>query len=104
MLGRERALRVLIDGETIDAEQARDRGVVSQVVADPEAEAIALAERWAALDPDLTRAIKRSVDVALDDGFTASVDFESRAQARSAQRPEIQNAVERLRARRQGRA
>src|SRR5947207_6831980 len=38
LLGRERALRLLVDGDTIDAETARDRGVVSQIAADPEAE------------------------------------------------------------------
>jgi len=104
MLGRERALRVLLDGETIEAQAALDAGLVSAVAEDAEAEALAIAERWAALDPDLARSVKRAVDIALDEGFAASVDFESRAQARSAQRPEIQKAVERLRARRQGRS
>ena len=104
ILGRERALRVLLDGDTLDADAALEAGAVSAVVDDPEAEAFAIAERWAALDPDLARSVKRAVDIAIDEGFAASVDFESRAQARSAQRPEIQKAVERLRARRQGRS
>jgi enoyl-CoA hydratase len=103
MLGRERALRVLLDGETLDAQAALAAGVVSQVAADAEGEAVALALRWAALDPDVARSIKRAVDIAIDEGFAPSVDFESLAQARSAQRPQIQEAVERLRARRQGR-
>jgi len=103
-LGRERALRVLLDGETIDAQAALETGLVSVVTEDPDAEAFAIAERWAALDPDLARSVKRALDVAIDEGFAASVDFESRAQARSAQRPEIQKAVERLRERRQGRS
>jgi enoyl-CoA hydratase len=104
ILGRERALRVLLDGDTIDAPAALDAGLVSAVVDDPEAEAFATAERWATLDGDLAQSVKRAVDIAIDVGFAASVDFESRAQARSAQRPEIQKAVERLRARRQGRS
>ena len=103
-LGRERALRVLLDGETLGAQEALDFGLVSAVTEDPEQEALALAERWAALDPDLARSVKRAVGVAIEEGFAPSVDFESRAQARSARRPAIQEAVERLRARRQGRS
>jgi enoyl-CoA hydratase len=103
MLGRERALRVLLDGETLDAQAALRAGVVSQVADDAEVEALAMASRWAALEPDVARSIKRAIDIALDEGFAPSLDFESRAQTRSAQRPQIQEAVERLRARRQGR-
>ena len=102
-LGRGRALSVLLDGETLDAEALLRAGIVERVVDDPEAEALALAERWCALDPDLTRSMKRAVDAAAADGFDASVELESWAQARSAQRPQIQQAVERMRARRQGR-
>jgi enoyl-CoA hydratase len=103
-LGRARALRVLLDGDTLDAEALLRAGIVERVVDDPEAEALALAARWCALDPDLARSIKHVVDEAADIGFAASVELESWAQARSAQRPQIQQAVERMRARRQGRS
>jgi enoyl-CoA hydratase len=103
-LGRARALRVLLDGDTLDAETLLRTGIAERVVDDPEAEALALATRWCALDPDLARSIKRAVGTAADEGFAASVELESWAQARSAQRPQIQQAVERMRARRMGRS
>jgi enoyl-CoA hydratase len=103
-LGRGRALRVLLDGETLDAEALLRMGIVERLVEDPEAEALAIAARWCALDPDLARSIKHVVDEAAANGFAASVELESWAQARSAQRPQIQEAVERMRARRQGRS
>ncbi len=103
-LGHGGALRVLLDGETLDAEALLHAGIVERIALDPEAEALALAERWCALDPDLAQSIKRAVGTAADEGFAASVELESLAQARSAQRPQIQQAVERMRARRQGRS
>ena len=103
-LGHGRALRVLLDGETLDAEALLHAGIVERVVEDPEAEALAMAARWCALDPDLARSIKHVVNTAAVEGFAASVELESRAQARSAQRPQIQAAVDRMKARRQGRS
>lgn len=103
-LGRGRALRVLLDGDTLDAETLLRAGIVERVVEDPEAEALALAARWCALEPDLARSIKHVAGEAAAIGFAASVELESEAQARSAQRPQIQQAVERMRARRQGRS
>ena len=103
-LGRAGALRVLLDGDTLDAEALARAGIAERVVDDPEAEARAMAERWCALDPDLARSIKRAVSSAAEEGFAATVELESWAQARSAQRPQIQEAVERMRARRKGRS
>jgi len=103
-LGRAKAMRVLLDGDTLDADALLRGGLVERVVDDPEAEARAMAERWCALDPDLARSVKRAVNTAGDEGFAASVEFESQAQARSARRPEIQEFVERMRARRKGRS
>ena len=101
-LGPQRALRVLLDGETIDAEAAVSTGLVLPLVDDPVTEALAIAERWSALDPDLVRSVKRTIAIAQSEGLAASTAFESWAQAKSAQQPQVQHAVDRLRARREG--
>ncbi len=58
-----------------------------------------MAARWARLDPDLARGIKRSIRLAVASGFDAALDFESWAQAASARKPQIQEAVAQRRAR-----
>jgi enoyl-CoA hydratase len=96
-LGPQRALRVLLDGETLDARTALASGLVEEVVDDPETAALEMATRWAQLDPELARAIKCSVRLALTSGFDATLEFESWAQAVSAQKPQIQKIVEQRR-------
>jgi enoyl-CoA hydratase len=89
--------------DTLDAETALRADIVSASSTTP---------RWrrapwrsaVPLDPDLARSVKRTVGTAREEGFRASVELESWAQARSAQRPQIQEAVERMRARRKGRS
>lgn len=98
-LGAQRALRVLLDGGTIDARAALEGRLVDQVVDDPEAVALAMAARWAQLEPELSRAIKRSVRLAATAGLEASMEFESWAQAASAQKPRIRELVAERRAR-----
>ena len=97
LLGTQGALRLLLDGGSLDAKAALGGGLVSEIVDDPEAEALAMAARWASLDPDLARAIKRSVRLAAEAGFQATVEHEAWAQAASAQRPEVQAVVEQRR-------
>jgi enoyl-CoA hydratase len=97
LLGPQGAMRILLDGGSLDAEAALRHGLVSEIVDDPEASALALAERWARLDPTLARDIKRSVRLAVDDGFEATVEYEAWAQAASATRPEVQAVVEQRR-------
>jgi enoyl-CoA hydratase len=97
LLGPQGAMRLLLDGGSLDAEAALKGGLVSEIVDDPEAEALAMAARWAKLDPDLAQAIKRSVRLAADAGFTATVEHEAWAQAASAKRPEVQAVVEQRR-------
>jgi enoyl-CoA hydratase len=97
LLGPQGAMRLLLDGGSLDAEAALKGGLVSEIVDDPEAEALAMAARWANLDPDLARAIKRSVRLASEAGFAATVEHEAWAQAASAQRPEVQAVVEQRR-------
>jgi enoyl-CoA hydratase len=97
-LGPQRALRILLDGETLDATTALESGLVDQIVDDPEAAALETAARWARLDADLSRDIKRSIRLAVESGFDAAVEFESWAQAASARRPRIQQVVDDRRA------
>jgi enoyl-CoA hydratase len=96
-LGPQRALRVLLDGDTLDARAAAAVGLIDEIADDPETTALEMATRWAALDPELSRAIKRSVRLASTSGFEASLEFESWAQAVSAHKPRIQEVVARRR-------
>ena len=93
LMGPQHALRVLLDGATLDANEALRRGLVDEVATDPDAAAMELARRWAALDPELSRGIKHSVQLAEREGLAASLEYESWAQARSAQKPAIQRIV-----------
>jgi enoyl-CoA hydratase len=97
ILGAQGALRILLDGDSLDAKAAVRHGIVSEIVDVPEAAGLAMAARWAGLDPDLARAIKRSVRLAESAGFAATVEHEAWAQAASAKRPEVQAVVERRR-------
>ena len=63
-LGAQRALALLLDGGSLDAAEAAAVGIVLEVVDDPLARALELAGRYAALDPDLARDIKRAVGIA----------------------------------------
>ena len=97
LLGPQGAMRVLLDGGALDAEAAVRHGLVSEIVDDPEAAALAMARRWATLDPSLAQDIKRSVRLASEAGFAATVEHEAWAQAASALRPEVQAVVEQRR-------
>jgi enoyl-CoA hydratase len=96
-VGPQRALRVLLDGQTVDARAAVAAGLVDEIVDDPETTALEMATRWARLDPELARAIKCSVRLAVTSGFDASLEFEAWAQAVSARTPQIQEVVEQRR-------
>lgn len=97
LLGPQGALRLLLDGGSLDAAGALRHGLVSEIVDDPEAAALEMAERWAKLEPALAQDIKRSVRLAADAGFAATVEYEAWAQAASATRPEVQAIVEQRR-------
>jgi enoyl-CoA hydratase len=95
-LGRQRALEVLLDGGSLTAEQAVARGLALRIEDDPLAAAVAQATRYAALDPELVRDIKRATQLAETAGFEASLEFESWAQASTATKPAIREAIARL--------
>jgi len=95
-LGRQRALSLILGGELLDAQEALRLGLVLDVVDDPLARALETASTWAATDPRLVRDIKRAVGLAESAGFDATLDFESWAQAASADNPLLAEAVARF--------
>jgi enoyl-CoA hydratase len=97
-LGASRALRTLLLGDTINAEQAVAWGLADGSGNDCVTAAIDLASRFSALDPQLARHIKRSVDLAVStNDLDAVLEYESWAQAASAASPVLQAWVERFR-------
>lgn len=99
-LGPSRALRTLLLGDTIGAEQAVAWGLADGPEDDPVAGALALAGRFAAVDPVLARHIGRSVSIAARTGDLGAVlAYETWAQAASASSPAVQAWVDRFRAR-----
>lgn len=99
-LGAQRALALLLDGGSVDAADALGSGMVIDVVDNPLAAALAMAERYASLDARLVRDIKRSVGIAAAGSFDESVEFESWAQAVSATSPATAEAMARFARRR----
>lgn len=83
-VGRQRALSLLLDGATVNAQTALDLGLVAELADDPLAEAEERAARWAAADGELLRTIKRTVQVAEAGTLGEIVELESWAQASSA--------------------
>ncbi|MDQ3537743.1 MAG: enoyl-CoA hydratase [Actinomycetota bacterium] len=96
-LGASRALQTLLLGDSVDAERAVQWGLAEGVAADPVADALEMAERFAAVEPELARSIKRGVGVAVRTGdLDAVVEYESWAQAASASSPVLQGWVEKF--------
>lgn len=97
-IGASKALRTLLLGEEINAEQAVAWGLADGPEDHCVAAAIDLAGRFAALDPQLARHIKRSVGLAVaTDDPGAVLEYESWAQAASTTSPVFQAWVERFR-------
>jgi enoyl-CoA hydratase len=96
-VGRQRALSILLEGQTLDAETAVSYGLALELVDDPLARALEVAELLASRDPGTLRDIKRAVGLAESDGFGATAEYEAWAQAASAKKPEIQQTVDRFR-------
>ncbi|MPZ86950.1 MAG: enoyl-CoA hydratase [Nitriliruptorales bacterium] len=97
-LGRSRALRTLLLGEVIPAEQAVAWGLAEGPEDDCVTAALDLGERFADLDPLLAKHVKRAVGIAADTGdLGATLEYESWAQAASASSAELQAWVARFR-------
>jgi enoyl-CoA hydratase len=97
-MGGSRALQTLLLGDTIEAQRAVDWGLADGPEDDPLAASLQLAERFAKVEPQLARHIKRAVDLAVStDDLGAVLEYESWAQAASASSPTLQTWVDRFR-------
>ena len=96
-LGRQRALSLMLDGGVLDAAEAKNLGLVLDVVDDPLSTALETAARWAAVDPALARDMKHAVGIAEGGDFDATLDFEAWAQAASTRSPLLAEAIARFR-------
>jgi enoyl-CoA hydratase len=84
--------------QTLDAQQAVDWGLADGPEDDPLGAAIALAERFAEVEPALARHVKRAVGIATTTGdLGATLEYESWAQAASASSEQLQSWVARFR-------
>lgn len=92
-LGAQRALNILLEGRTLDVEEAVESGIVLSIHDDPFAAALALARRIAVLPDDLARNIKTTVRLAESQGFEAAFEHESWPQAVSATRLDVWNVL-----------
>src|SRR5690606_31172541 len=98
-MGGHRALATLLDAERIDAEEAFRAGLVTRLVEDPVAEALAMAHSYAERDPGLVRDMKRAVRMAETADLATVLEFESWAQASSVNSPRFQELLAELAAR-----
>jgi enoyl-CoA hydratase len=96
-LGPQRALKLLLDGGTVTGPEAVEAGLAVSLHDDPLAAAIELGRRYASMDARLVRHIKTAVRVASLEGFEATVEYESWAQAYSATQPAIHEFMARFR-------
>jgi 2-(1,2-epoxy-1,2-dihydrophenyl)acetyl-CoA isomerase len=94
IVGRRRALELLLTNRTLTAEEALDWGLVNQVVDDAEVlpQALALAAKFAAGPTESYAAVKRLIDAA-DPGLEAQMALEGRAIAAQALHPHGQEGV-----------
>ncbi|GAA3731608.1 enoyl-CoA hydratase-related protein [Salinactinospora qingdaonensis] len=95
-LGTQQAMRLLLKGETLDAEQALSYGLTLGTYDDPLAEALEFAHGIAALDPHLVRDIKAGVALA-QEGLEPVLAHEAWAQAATAADPEVRDKLTRPR-------
>lgn len=95
-LGAPRALQLLLDGGTVLGADAVAAGLAVECVEDPVGRAVEMGDRWAVMDGQLVRDIKRTVGTAVRDGFDATVEVEAWAQASSATKPAIQDFLARF--------
>lgn len=95
-LGRQRAMKLILEGGRLTGQEAYDLGMVAALADDPLDAALELAKTTADLDPRLARNIKTAVKLASESGFEAALQFETWAQAYTATQPGIQKMIERL--------
>lgn len=79
LIGYGQAMRLLLTGETIDAEEARRLGLIEMLVDDVEVEATAaaLAAKIASFSPVATQSVKAAVRMALSSALEAGLRYEN---------------------------
>lgn len=96
VIGMARAAELLYTGDILDAETARDWGLVSRVVpaADLMEEARALAARIAAQPPDVLRMTKRLLREGMAAGFDTIMELSATVQALAHQTEDHREALD----------
>lgn len=90
IVGHARALELLLTADSVDADEALRLGMVSCVADDPLKEAVALAERFAAVPAHVSRRIKATLQLAAGaDLPTTIADIEAPAQAELYSHPDF---------------
>ncbi len=77
-VGPHGAVPVVALAETLSDQQAYDSGIVTELADDPDHRALDLADRLAAFDPAVVKAIRRSVKSAVDQPLEAGLALERR--------------------------
>lgn len=96
-LGASRALRTLLLGDPIGADQAVAWALAEGPEDDCVGAALDLAGRFARVDPELARHVKRAVGIAVETGdLGATLEYETWAQAASASSPALREWVRRF--------
>lgn len=90
-MGAQRAAAAILGGEMIGAEDAYRAGLVAKLADDPEALALALANRYATRDPGLTRDMLATIDAARTASLGQVIELESWAQASAVTKPAFQD-------------
>jgi enoyl-CoA hydratase len=91
--GRQRALKILLEGGSVAAQEAVGYGLAASVEDDPLASALALAGHAASLEAGLAADVKSAVSLAGESGLAASLHFESWAQAATAAREDVKAGI-----------
>jgi len=95
VVGPSRALEILLDDPNMNAAEALEEGIVSEVVpADELADrARAKAERWAALAPHYVKMAKRLVGVSIENSINDHLQLERHGIADSMATEDLRNGV-----------
>jgi enoyl-CoA hydratase/carnithine racemase len=80
LVGRSRALEIMLSGRMIEAEEALALGMVDRVVADAMADATTLARSFAAASPIAVAGIKRALNASEANDLRAQLELEAEHQ------------------------